>query len=382
MNAQYDDIDAQLAALDAEREGIPQDAPPRAPLNWRDLSAKRPPLRDWAVDHWLPMGHPALLAGSGGVGKTLLAQTLGTCLALEYEYIDVIAKPRRVLMWAGEDERDELWRRQIAICNWLNVDMASLDGRFIVESYIGRDITLAGTAYGALTPTPLFAELRAQIGDYKADYVFIDSTARVFGGVENDRHQVTTFIAWLTGACATTGAGLCLLAHPGKATASEFSGSTAWEASVRSRLYLGRKLPDRDDPDDEGTDTDTVRYLARRKANYAETDYRKLNYADGVLVPETTPRQTFTGNRGEFAQDVVLRTTRKLAELGMHGNASTRSPDYLPKLAKQYRQLDGLTEREFTAAMRELIVLGRLASQPVGRYPNRSPRNGLVEVFP
>src|SRR5690606_33247747 len=122
MSAAYDDIDAQLAALDAERDSGPEDAPadttpPRAPLNWRDLSTKTPPLRDWAVDHWLPMGHPALLAGSGGVGKTLLAQTLGTCLALEYEYIDVIAKPRRVLMWAGEDERDELWRRQIAICN-------------------------------------------------------------------------------------------------------------------------------------------------------------------------------------------------------------------------------------------------------------------------
>ncbi len=326
------------------------------------------------------MGHPALLAGAGGIGKTLLAQTLGTCLATGLEYVDIVPKPRRVLFWAGEDEPDELWRRQIAICRWLGVDMAQLDGRLIVESYIGRDITLAATAYGSLTPTALLGELRAQVGDYRADYVFLDSSARVFGGTENDRHQVTNFIAWLTGACSVTGAGLCLLAHPGKATGSEFSGSTAWEASVRSRLYLGRRLPDREPEEGDDAADDTVRYLARRKANYSASDFRKLAYTDGVFAPEVTPRQTFAGNGSEFAQDTVLRTVRKLADLDMHGNASTRSPDFLPRLAGQYKLLDGLTPREFTSAMRELIVLGRLVSQPVGRYPNRNPKLGLVEV--
>ena len=58
-------------------------------------------------------------------------------------------------------------------------------------------------------------ELREQVNDYRADYVFLDSVARIFGGNENDRHQVTTFVSWLTAACAP--AGLCALGHPGKA---------------------------------------------------------------------------------------------------------------------------------------------------------------------
>ena len=58
-----------------------------------------------------------------------------------------------------------------------------------------------------------------------------------------------------------------LLAHPsltGKATGSRLSGSTAWDASVRSRLYLDRvtlgENSNRSDPD--------RRLLKVLKANY------------------------------------------------------------------------------------------------------------------
>lgn len=177
------------AGMGTAKDSLGAKRPARNPLDWRAMASTAPPARDWAVDHWLPMGHAALVAGAGGIGKTLLAQTLGTCLALGYEYVDVIPKPRKVLFWAGEDETTELWRRQLAICDWLNVKLEDLADRFIVESYIGRDITLAVLAYGQLTPTTMMTELQAQIGDYRADYVFVDSVARVFGGSENDRQQ-------------------------------------------------------------------------------------------------------------------------------------------------------------------------------------------------
>ena len=62
----------------------------------------------------------------------------------------------------------------------------------------------------------------------------------------------------------------------------------------------------------------------------------------------------------------------------MHGNTSTRSPDYLPKLAKQYGLLDRLAEKRFGAFMREMIKDGELTVQTVGQYSNRSPKPGLV----
>jgi RecA-family ATPase len=355
--------------------------PDRRPLDWTKLATAAPPERDWAVDYWLAQGHVALLAGIGGIGKTLLAQTLGTCLALGIDYIDTIPKPRRVLFWAGEDEPEELWRRQIAICKWLNVSIEELAGKLIVESFMGRDITLAGMAFGQLVPTAAMSELGQQIGDYHADYVFLDSVARVYGGSENDRHQVTQFVSWLANTCAPTGAGLCLLGHPGKAIGSEYSGSTAWEGSVRSRLYLANKLPDQPaDTEDDLPTEDTVRYLSRRKANYSAKDWRKLNYDNGVLVPKVRARQPFGRPKREFGQDIVLRAVRKLAELNMHGTSSSASPAYLPKLATQYGYLEELSAKQFAHHMRELIVAKRLQNQKVGQYSNRSPKLGLVEV--
>ena len=375
--------EVQQIAQGKERvEPAPSDAPQfeRRPIDWRELKDRTPPERDWAVGHWLGMGYTTLLAGAGGLGKTLIAQTFGSCLAIGRGYIDWAPRARRVLMLAGEDDVDELWRRQLAICQWLGVDLDAVADNFICESYTDRDMTLADLVYGKLAPTPFMEELRQQIGDYKAEYVFLDSVARVFGGNENDRHQVTQFCTWLNAACKPTGAGLTLLAHPSRATGSEWSGSTAWEASVRSRLYLATELPGRKSDTSESPE-ENVRFLSRRKVNYTNLDWRKFTYENGVLVPFETQSRPKTGKvSGEFSQDIVMRAVRKLAQLKLFGCTSTRSERYLPKLAKQYDFLDALDEWQFANGMRELIKTGRLEMQMVGRAANRNRLEGLVEV--
>lgn len=348
---------------------------PRRPLAWADLKGREPQPRAWAVRDWLPMGAPALLAGRGGIGKTLLAQTIGTCLAANLSYFTDTPRPLRVLCWFSEDDHDELWRRQLDICAWAGIGIEDLEGRLFVQPYAARDVTLAGLVFGQLTQTPLMAELREQVQDYRAEYVFLDSLARIFGGSENDRHQVTTFVSWITAAC--DGAGLCILGHPGKAAGSEFSGSTAWEGSVRARLYLGERLPDAE-PDADTEPDDAVRYLARRKANYSAKDWVKLEYCRGVLMPSRPADDRPTGQPSdEYRRDAVLRAVRTLAAKNIHGSASTASPSYLPKLAAQYKQLDGMSKAQFTAAMRQLILEGKLVTGEVGRYQNRTPKTGL-----
>ncbi|MBX5459742.1 MAG: AAA family ATPase [Steroidobacteraceae bacterium] len=381
MAAALDDL-----GLDADLERVPieddaADLPRfvRRPIDWRALADRTPPERDWAVSHWLGMGYVTLLAGAGGVGKTLVAQTLATCLAIGRGYIDYAPRPRRVLMLAGEDDHDELWRRQVAICQWLGVGLDAVADALIIESYVDRDMTLADVAYGQLVRTPFLAELREQIGDYRADVVMLDSVARVFGGNENDRHHVTQFLTWLAAACEPTHAGLLLLAHPSRAAGSEWSGSTAWEASVRARLYLGRTLPDQEPDEDEPPD-ETVRYLARRKANYTDRDYRRLTYRDGVLVPELdAQRRPVSRPTGEAAIDVVVRAVRRLAEIGIHACASPNSPRYLPRLAVQYDYAEGMSPRDLAHAMRNAQKSGRLITTTVGRAANRSPVMGLAE---
>lgn len=352
--------------------------PRRPPLAWDDLDGKTPPAREWIMPYWLPCGHITLLAGRGGIGKTLLAQHIGSALALGVDYIESLTE-KRVLMWAGEDDESELWRRQVGISQHMQRPLSSLTERFYLHSYAGQDITLAATAFGALSRTKMLDELRDQVTDYRAELVILDNVARLFGGNENDRHAVTTFLAWLQGACKP--AAILLLGHPAKSAGSEFSGSTAWEGAVRARLYLSDKPPDAEITDEDAPPDDSVRYLSRRKANYSQLELRRFSMGDGgVMIPEQPETQVRGKPSGEFAKDIVRRAMRTLASRDIYGASSTASPSYLPKLAGQYHLLETATIKNFAGTMRAMILAGDIASVEVGKYQNRSPKMGLKVV--
>ena len=365
--------------LDGELTKAAQPSPPKRigrALEWQELEQATPPERQWLIPFWLPCGNAALLAGKAGSGKTLIAQHLGTALALGADYLEPIATPRKVLMLAGEDDHDELWRRQLEISSFFGATLSALAGKFMLRSCAKEDLTLAAPVFGTLSPTPLMALLREQVQDLKCDCVILDNIARIYGGNENDRHQVTAFVSWVDAACAP--AAVLLVGHPAKAAGSEFSGSGAWEAAVRARMYFGTKPPDQDDEGEEESEAESdVRYLARRKANYSALEMRKLRLIGAVLRPIDQPR--LNGHtHGDAARDAVRWAVARLAERDLYGTASTASPSFLPKLAKQYGLLRDITERQFASSMREMVMDGELATQQVGRYQNRTPRMGLV----
>ncbi|MFZ1869582.1 MAG: AAA family ATPase [Steroidobacteraceae bacterium] len=358
--------------------GSTKEEPPkskRCPISWDSLEGRAPPEREWIIPHWIPHGHTTLLAGRGGIGKTLIAQHIATALALGHEYIEPL-EPRRVLMWGGEDDEPEFWRRQVQISSWMSQPLSALTERFYLHSYAGSDITLMAPVFGALTPTPMLTELREQVADYRAEVVILDNIARLFGGSENDRHAVTTFCALVQGACAP--AAVLLLGHPAKAMGSEYSGSTAWEGAVRARLYLSDRPPDQDPTEDDVPVDETVRYLARRKANYSARDIRQFRMSDGVLIPSTAEPARVAMPAGEFTKDIVRRAVRTLAARDIHGTASTASSLYLPRLARQYKLLETAPEKSFAAAMRQMILDSELVSQVVGRDSGRHAKHGLV----
>lgn len=369
------------AAEDVPRGTQPPKETPRAPaIDWDDLSTKTPPERSWAIKHWLGMGHVTLIAGSGGTGKTSIVQAAGSCIAIARDYLGEIGLARKVLMWATEDDETELWRRQLAIAQWLNVPLSDFAGKFYAHSYDGQQVEIAATIdQRRIFPTEHYKMLCEQIGDYKAEVIILDNVARLFAGNENDRHQVTSFVALLAAAAKPTGASILLLGHPGKALGSEYSGSTAWEGAVRARWYLGYKLPADAKDDDEASAPaeDGARFLSKRKANYSPMDWRRITYQNGVMVPDE-PVEANATKSVIYGKSVVARAVRKLAEMKEFGNTSTASPQYLPKLAKRFKLLEDLTEREFATAMIAMRKDGELVVQTVGAYANRSPKDGLV----
>lgn len=89
--------------------------------------------------------------------------------------------------------------------------------------------------------TPLFDELIEYLEWWEAELVIIDTAADTFAGNEISRIQVRNFINRALRVIATRlGATVILTSHPSRAGMSDgtgMSGSTAWNNSVRSRLY-------------------------------------------------------------------------------------------------------------------------------------------------
>ncbi len=385
--------DVELPPIEAYADDVHSDDPPPLPpaegiaptgagrrMRWLELDGREAPQRTWLVDHWLTHGL-TLLAGRGGVGKTLLAQTLGTALALGRPFIGDVAAPQTVLMWACEDDHDEIWRRQIAINRYLGCTMADIDGRLVIESRVGATNGMWVQAFGALTAGPALKEWHEQIADVAATVAILDNISHAFGGTENDRHHVTSFVNSLA---PTTERPLAtiLLGHVAKAQGSEFAGSTAWENAVRMRWFFGDHLPDQK-PDEAQEPEQDVRYLAKRKANYSTNDWRRLIWQRGVFAAEagaSIATNYAAQARKDDAKRCVLSALRKIVASGLTATASTASSEYLPKSILRMKLGEDYTQRELAEAMSALLVAGRIRNDVVGQYANRTPKKGLVEV--
>ena len=128
--------------------------------------------------------------------------------------------------------------------------------------------------------------------------MILDTLADLHSGQENDRTVARQFIGLLRGLAIRYDTTVVLLAHPsltGMSTGSGLSGSTAWNASVRSRLYLERV--------EDGTDEPNAnrRRLVVKKANYGPVGSEiSLTWQDGVFVadePETMLDRTAASSK-------------------------------------------------------------------------------------
>lgn len=375
------DVSLWLEKKNAPEDPAPSadERPARKPMRWAELEDQKCPDRIWRLSHWLSIG-PTLLAGRGGTGKSLVAQTLATALALGQNYIDQVSEPLKVLAWFCEDDHDELWRRQIAICEYFNITLSQLEGKLVIEPRLGCENTIFAPVYGTPHWTPLRDELREQMGDYRADVLIADNTSQMFGCNENDRHHVTMFVNGMIGLAPDRPTSQLILSHPAKAGDSEFSGSTAWENSVRMRWFMGATLPDQEEPEEDQADPN-VRYLAKRKTNYSVKDYRKLVFDAGVFKPEDrsgdmSQRYNYAA-RKEGAETCVLYAVTRFAEQKIRVVDGYNSPDYIVRKMQSSKLMQDYTPKEIGDAVAALRLSGRLVEAKVGQDTKRRPTFGL-----
>jgi len=340
------------------------------------------PERQWLVSDWIPVGQTTSLYGDGGTGKSLLAQQLMTAAAVGKDWLGLETTSCKTFGVFCEDDDDELHRRQAKINASLGVEFSDLSGLNWWSRVADENLLMTFDQSEGVT-TAFFEKLLEKVTaeDFKAGLVIIDTAADTFGGNEIIRSQVRQFISGAMNKIAQTINGAVVLcAHPSRAGLASGEGdgaSTAWNNSVRSRMYLERA---KDDDDDD--DINDIRILSRKKANYARTGGKiDLKWSDGAFEVIGNASgiigQIEKRNAEKKADDTFLKCLDVATKQGRPLSHNKQGGNYAPKLMAKMPETDGVKKKDFEVAMERLFSDGEIEVGEVGKYANRTARMGL-----
>lgn len=233
------------------------------PLDWGALP-EEPPEPRFVIPGWMPENTVTLLAAHGGTGKSFMSLYIGLCLATgRHPFALGEDVPRvRVVLYSAEDDLTAMQWRLRRYMRLMGITPAELQGWLLVLDATASDnVLFTRDRNGAGKTTKRFAWLREQCRAFGAAVLIFDNASDGFDGNEVERAAVRQFISALKRAAPTT----LLLSHVDAASSMAqpgegkgYSGSTAWNNSVRSRWLMARYEND-----------DIV--LSLQKSNYART---------------------------------------------------------------------------------------------------------------
>lgn len=224
---------------------------------------------------------------------------------------------------------------------------------------------------GKVSRTALFEQLAQLVDEVRPTLIVLDPAAEIAGIDENRRSEVAAFMRLLNGLAASSGAAIVLISHPsltGMNSGSGLSGSTAWNNSVRSRLYL--TAPDTNDPD--------ARRLSLVKSNYARSGVSiDLRIADGRFVAVAGATSAEARETEVKVEAVFLAILRRMTAERRPLSASA-SATYAPAIMAKEPEAKGIDKAALQAAMSRLFKSGRIVIEEDG--PPSKRRQRIVEA--
>lgn len=323
-----------------------------------DFADQPVPVRRFMTEGIEPWGSATFLTGAGATGKSLLAQQWMTCSALGLPVLGLETQPCRSLYLTCEDDTGELHRRQEAINRALGIGWADMRGKLYLASLkgqIGNELCTFGSD-GKMLLTDRWRELLATVQELGIKHLALDNTAHLFAGNENDRHHVAAFAGLLDRLAQEIDGSVLFIGHPNKA-GDEFSGSTAWENQVRSRLFLSL------DKSSDGS----------------------VNNPDGRTLSNSKPNYSQRGKAVEFMwHDWAFYCLKDLpsgayAELGATMAASNDNALFLACLAERTRQKRAVSEKR-SSTYAPLVFAAMPESKRIGKARLESAMDRLFRI--
>jgi hypothetical protein len=219
-----------------------------------NFSITPPPKRDFTLDDLILAHKVCVLAGLGGVSKTMWMLQLCICIALGLPLMGKATKMGAVLLILGEEDMDEITRRLGAIALHMRLTPQQIN---LVKERIrafpmnGLDARLTKVTAGSLEGTEFAVEIikaTKQLEDSsgcKVRLIGLDHAGLIHGGEFNSREDVVQTMRQVTRVSKETEASVLVLAHSPKNTiikeksdAADVAGSAAWVDLARGVFVL------------------------------------------------------------------------------------------------------------------------------------------------
>jgi RecA-family ATPase len=248
----------------------------------------------WHIGRVLVHSGVTLFSGPPGLGKSLLCLQMQVAAALgERQWLGfkLSGEPTTTIGFYCEDELDIIHVRLRLICNHYGVHFEALSDRVKLVCRVGEAHNALMTFKGDVgTRTALFYQMADLIRATDAKITIIDTVADAYQGNENSRPAVREFVTGMRNLAMVNRGGVLLCAHPsvaGLANKTGLSGSTAWEGSVRARVYLHRAKSKEVDQDgfEIPSEERVFRVMKNNYARITAADAVRLEFKDSVLVP-------------------------------------------------------------------------------------------------
>jgi hypothetical protein len=204
-----------LTDADLDREPVAppdlKEEPTAADWSWRTV----PPPRRWLVESKLWRGKVTVFSGPGGVGKSSYTAGLAIDCALGRPVVlrDRVHETMTVLLWNGEDDRNETARKIHALLQHNEVDFDELGDRLHVHDK--RSMRLDALNYLVHKPGGDLTELEEkrldrlveQILEIDPDLIILDPLVSMHGADENNNSAMEEVMGTLRGWLAETDPG-------------------------------------------------------------------------------------------------------------------------------------------------------------------------------
>jgi RecA-family ATPase len=359
------------------------------------------PPRSWLYGRHYQRRTVSLTAGPGGMGKSSNDMVEAIAMATARNLLGEQPEERlRIWYHNGEDPRDEIDRRLVAICQHYKIPQEELQGYLWTTSGTEFPLRVAKGYAELKIDTVLVHEISAAIDGNQIDVAIFDPLVTLHSVSEVDTVKMDTVIRTFAGIADGNDCAIEIAHHVRKPAAGtnndydvhDIRGVAAITDAVRSARVLNRM----NEKDAESAGCGETERLSRFRVDRAKGNYSPAHVAKwrqfinvelvngdevGVVAPWDFPGQGMPtpekAAADQRAEQVFLQLLDKFLARG--DNACTSAgPSYAQARFAEEREAKTakIGKGALKAAMSRLLDSGRIENEPYGR--NDPPSRRLV----